>query len=45
MMGYRNMLNLSYNSQSGGDNSSQSCNLEDDVETSSILVNRNMLQD
>lgn len=38
MVGYRMTLNLSYDSVSGGGNSSQSCNLLDDVETSAILV-------
>ena len=43
MVGYRMTLNLSYNTLSAGENSSQSCNFEDDVETSSILVNFNIL--
>ena len=40
MLGYRQALKLSYLSVSEGDNSSESCNFEDDVETSAILVCR-----
>ncbi len=38
MVGYRMTLNLSYNLVNGGQNSSQSCRLQDDVATSTILV-------
>ncbi len=40
MVGYRMTLNLSYDTVGRDDNSSLSCNFEDDVETSSILVRK-----
>ncbi len=40
MVGYRMTLNLSYDTVGRDDNSSRSCNFEDDVETSSILVRK-----
>ena len=38
MVGYRITLNLSYNSALDEHNSTQSCNFQDDAETSAILV-------